>query len=214
MIFEKSVQLVGRERTHAMSRVGLFHLRFQFMRHKGGKRWSTNWDDDGPRDSHASCYHSRQSDEADEAWRKTTRHARQRLSIGLAGQWICFSNFDLSSCAHDWILAQVCAFTLALVFYTNLYYFRKCFHISQCVVQPVEVSTRHILASCMSAIALHRLTWLKNFVLLQEGLQADKAWVRNCRQWHHQPNKVPRQGQNQVRQQGQNPSASCPVGNM
>ena len=56
----------------------------------------------------------------------------------------------------------------------------------------------------MSYTPLHRFTSLKNFV--QAGLQANNV-ARHCRQWHHghhQPQKVPWEGQKQVPRQGQN----------
>ena len=93
-----------------------------------------------------------------------------------------FSNLHPYSFAHDQILVQVCAFTLAFFFYTS----SKVFYISrQCEVGPVEVSnvmhSNHILASRISAVALHRFTWLKIFVLLQASSQANN-FPRHCRQ--------------------------------
>ena len=48
--------------------------------------------------------------------------------------------------------------------------------------------TRHILASRMSATALHKFTLRKNFILLHAGLQANNV-PRFCRQWGHQSKK-------------------------
>ena len=87
---------------------------------------------------------------------------------------------------------QVCAFTLAFFFSTNVQVFN---------LEWAMSGTCHILASRMSATALHRFTSRKNFVLLHEGLQVNNV-PRFCRQWPTQ--KVPRQGQKQVRRQGQN----------
>ena len=51
------------KRTHTRLRGGLFHLRMQSVWHEGGRRWSTNWDEDGPCDfDEASCDHRRQYD--------------------------------------------------------------------------------------------------------------------------------------------------------
>ena len=57
------------ERTHAMLRVRLFHLQFHSAWHKSGKRWSTNRDNDSPRDFHEASYdYGSQSDEEEKFW--------------------------------------------------------------------------------------------------------------------------------------------------